>query len=820
MKLSNLRNTIILLFAYIIFFVSHAAGQAVLKGRVSCHIVDVRDSSIIGATVTLSRTSDSTVVKISVTGLDGNLVFEDVPVGNYYLLVTGIGYKKAISNAFTIDTGHPDVAIGSLKLMTDVAQLSEVTIQARKPFIEHLDDRTVINVNNSIVSAGSTALEVLSRSPSVLVTGNDDIVLKGKPGVVVMIDGKLTNLSATDLANMLRSIPASSIDKIELITNPSAKYEAAGGAGIINIDLKKDERYGMNGSINGGFGQGIYDKFSSGINLNYRNNKINIFGSYNYLNKKDYQDITFNRTFFDNSVVDGGSIQQSFLRKSFSSQLVKGGLDYSPSKSTTIGFVVTGLYSQYNSQGTDNTDVLDSTASRKTSSFRTLSESFRPRHSYTGNLNFKHGLDTAGQVITADLDYAHYGNDTHDNYTTDFFNLDGTPSQPRSISNDRNSGGLNIYALKADYVLPLRGRQSFEAGFKTSYVKTDNNLVFDQLVNNTEVVDSSLSNHFIYTENINALYVNYNKSFAQYKLRLGLRAEQTIAKGNQLNTDSSFRDSYIQLFPNLFFSDKLNEQNELNFSFGRRIDRPTYNQLNPFKFFLNPQYFVEGNPFLKPQLTYAGTLTYILNQKYTFSMAYSNTTKDITLILAPDLTAPQTIIQQDQNLTGYQNYSVSLSTPLNPFKWWNSSNSINAYYNIYKGDLSNSPLNSGKFAFDINSTNSFTISKSTSAEIDGAFTSGNIEGYVYFKHLFELSGGIAHKVFKDKGTFKLSIADPFKTEIFSGYTNLVNYSDQFKKYTDSRYATVSFTYRFGNTKLAPSSNPESGVEEEKRRAKG
>src|SRR5471030_714396 len=175
MRLSIFRNTIILLTAYIMVFVGQATGQIVFTGRVSCHIVDVKDSSIIGATVALSRSSDSTVMKISVTGLDGNLIFEDVPVGNYYLLVTGIGYKKVISNAFTIDADHPDIAVGSLKLVTDVAQLKEVTIQASKPFIEHLDDRTVINVNNSIVSAGSTALEVLSRSPGVLVTGNDDI---------------------------------------------------------------------------------------------------------------------------------------------------------------------------------------------------------------------------------------------------------------------------------------------------------------------------------------------------------------------------------------------------------------------------------------------------------------------------------------------------------------------------------------------------------------------------------------------------------------------------------------------------------------------
>ncbi|MGZ3778676.1 MAG: outer membrane beta-barrel protein, partial [Mucilaginibacter sp.] len=723
-----------------------AWGQDAFSGKVTCRAVSVKDSSVTAATVALVKSSDSTTVKVNITGIDGNATFEDILPGKYYLTITAIGFKKTRSAAFTLDAEHPLITVGKLVLPADQSQLKEVAIIARKPLIEHLEDRTVINVSNSIMSTGSTALEALARSPGVSVNGNDDIIMKGKPGVVVMIDGKPTNLTAADLANMLRSISASSIDKIELITNPSAKFEAAGSAGIINIMLKKDERYGFNGSVNGSFGQGVYSKQNYGINLNYRNNKVNVFGSYNYLNSENFSNITFDRKFFSNGIIDGGSIQTSVIRRPLLSHLLKWGLDYSPTNSTTIGLVVTGLYSKYTPNGPDNTTVLDSTASRKVSSFHTSDESLRPKHTYTANLNLKHELDTAGQVVTADLNYAYYGNDTRDQYETNFFSLDGSTSQPTAFYSDRNSGGLRIYAAKADYVLPLKKGQSFEAGFKTSYVKTDNDLVFKNLVNNTEVIDSALSNHFIYTENINAVYGTYNKVFSQYKLRLGLRAEQTIATGRQLTTDSSFRDSYIQLFPNLFFSDKLNDQNELNLTVGRRIDRPTYDQLNPFKFFLNPTFFIEGNPFLKPQLTYSGAITWLYAQKYSFNVSYSNTVKNITLLLAPDPSNPQTIIQQNQNLASYKTFGVSISAPVDIFKWWISNNNLNVYYDIFQGDLSNTPLNTGNLAFDASSNNSFTISRSTSAEIDAAFISGNLEGYVYFRHVFALSAGVSQKV--------------------------------------------------------------------------
>lgn len=271
-----------LVFLFVVVFCAFAHAQSQVSGRVSAKVIDEHSKGIDGATVSLLSTKDSSLIKVNITEQNGNVSFEQIKDGSYLLSVSTIGYKKAISRSFDINKDNQQLTLADIRLEPGKTQLNEVSVQAKKPFIEKQIDRIVVNVNNSIVSAGSTALDVLSRSPGVLVNQNDDISMKGKQGVIVMIDGKPTNLSSTDLANLLRSTPANSIDKIELITNPSSKYDAAGSAGIINIRLKKDLRYGTNGTFSLSAGQGVYGKLNTGLNLNYRNNKVNIFGNYNY----------------------------------------------------------------------------------------------------------------------------------------------------------------------------------------------------------------------------------------------------------------------------------------------------------------------------------------------------------------------------------------------------------------------------------------------------------------------------------------------------------------------------------------------------------
>jgi len=806
--------TLTLFFAATCFIAAAQSNTAAIKTKVT----DNKSAGIDGATVSLLNAADSSLVKVNITERDGSVSFDQVKNGSYLVSTSVVGFKKFVTNPVTVDQENQKITIPDIRLEANASQLKEVSVQAKRPFIEKQVDRIVVNVNNSIVSAGSTALEVLARSPGVLVNQNDNISMKGKQGVIIMIDDKPTNLSSTDVANLLRSMPANSIDKIELITNPSAKYDAAGSAGIINIRLKKDQRYGTNGSFTIGAGQGVYGKFNTGVNLNYRKNKINIFGNYNYSYRQGYNHLQLNRQFYNDAhQLQGGYIQDNYLKFPFHSNLAKMGVDYSPSKNTTIGVVFTGLISQFDPTGANSSDVLDSLR-QKVSYFKTNSDASNRLNNFAGNLNFKHNIDTAGQQITADLDYARYGVHSVQNYMTSYFNLDGTRAQPDDILNDHQPGVLDIYSIKADYSLPLKKGARFEAGFKSSYVRADNNLSFYNVIDGTSVFDTTKSNHFIYTENINAGYLNYSKSIKNVKVQVGLRAEQTISNGDQVTTNNKFRNSYVQFFPSVFISDKLNEENELSVSIGRRIDRPTYRQLNPFKFYLDPSTYVEGNPYLGPQTTYTCQADYTYKQKYIASFVFSNTGNNTTSVLFPDPNNSRVTIQSDVNLAHNYYYGLSFTAPFDVTRWWTSTNNLNTYYNSFTGNLSNTPLNKGKFAFDANSNNTFILSKKMSAELNGVFTSGNVYGYLYVNHTLELSAGVQRTVLKGKGTVKLNVTDFLRSNNLVGTTNIGNYSEMFTRHIESRVATLAFTYRFGNNKIAPSRRVTGGAEEEKKRA--
>jgi len=807
------------LFLLAVFTCKFSMAQSAGLAHITAKIKDESGKGVDGATVSLLNAKDTSLVKINLSEKDGTVSFDNIKSGAYVLSVSVVGYNKAVSPVFTIAADSKQLNVPEIIIAKKVSELNEVTVNEKKPFIERQIDRVVVNVNNSIVSAGSTALDVLARAPGVLISQSDAISMKGKQGVTVMIDGKPTYLAATDLANLLRATPANSIDKIELITNPSAKFDASGSAGIINIKLKKDQRYGLNGVLSLSYGRGVYDKVSEGINLNYRNKNINIFGSYNYAYRENFNHLELTRNFYkpDGVTLDGAYKQDNYLTFPVSSHTVKAGMDYTPSKNTTIGFALTGLVANYHPGGENASQVLDSLR-EQTSYFRTSNTSKNKPGNYAANINFKHTIDTTGQEITTDLDYAYYDSNSLQNYVTSYFHNDGSQLQPDDLLRDNQVGDLSIYSIKTDYLLPLKGDAKLEAGFKSSYVTADNNLLFYNIINDVPQFDTTKSNHFLYKENINALYVNFNKNYKKFKYQLGLRAEQTISNGNQLTTNNKFRNSYIQVFPSIFLSQKLDEKNDISLSVGRRIDRPTYRQLNPFKFFLDPSTYVEGNPYLKPQLTYQADFTYTLLQKYSLTLSYSNTVDNITSVLIPNDADARVTVQTDKNLATYYYYSASLSIPFEVGKWWNSNNTINTYYNKYAGNLANTQLNAGKAAFDINSTNSVKIAKKTSAEFNAVYTSNNVYGYLFVGHVLDLSAGVQQTILKGKGTLKLNVTDFLHTNNLVGTTVIDNYSEKFLRHVDSRIATLAFTYRFGNTKVAPAKRRAGGAEEEKKRA--
>ena len=806
----------LLLSALFFFFINSVFSQTVtLTGLVT----DAKDQPLEAATVSLLRSADSSLVKVELTDHQGYYEFSGIQPGTYRVAVSMLGFEKNIGAEVPAPEPGRTYTLPAVTLAERSAALQEVTVAAKKPFVEKRSDRLIVNVESSVTAAGSSTLEVLERSPGVIVDQNDNISLRGKSGVIVMLDGKPSVLSGADLANLLRGLPANSIERIEIITNPSAKYDAAGNAGIIDIRTKKDQRLGANGTFNSNFGHGRYAKAGAGLSLNYRNKTVNLFGNYNYTYRKGFNHLVLYRSFFENNSLTGAYDQDNFLVFPFKTQNARVGADFFPSRKTIVGIVASGVANRFNPKGENLSQVLDGNSVRQ-SYFRTANRSKDRWNNYAVNLNLKQTLDSAGRELTADLDQARYWNHTDQRFTTNYFDLNDQLAGDTYIIVGDLDGNLNIYSAKADYTNPLKKDAKLEAGFKSSYVKADNDVqFFSQTGSGPLLPDTGKSNRFIYKENINAVYLNWSRPFGkQFSVQAGLRAEQTNVDGNQVTTGFRFDTSYLRLFPSVFLSRKFSDKHQLDLSVSRRLDRPSYSQLNPFKFFLDPSTFKEGNPYLRPQFTWNYELSYTLNQLYIFTLGYNKTTDNITNVIIPDEQNNQVTIQTDKNLTTYEYYGLNAYVPVTIAKWWNFNNNLNVFYGRYTGDLANTPLSDGNVVFYVTSNHTFTLGNGFAAELNGMYNSEAVYGYMFARPQGFLTFGIQKSFADRRGTLKLSVSDIFHTQVPAAFIEFTDYTETFRSERETRVAMLTFSYRFGSNTVAPSRRRTGGAEEEKGRA--
>ena len=504
--------------------------------------------------------------------------------------------------------------------------MKEVVVEGKKPFIQKLTDRIVVNVDNSIISAGSSAMDVLERSPGVNIDQNDVISLRGKQGVIIMIDGKPTPMTGTDLANYLKGLPSSTIDRIDIITNPSAKYDAAGNSGIIDIHMKKDQRLGANGTLTASYGQGIYSKTNAGATFNYRDKKVNVFGNYSYSYRKGLNHLILDRNFYSNGVFDGEDKKDNYTTFPLNFNLARLGADFFIDKKTIIGFVVNSNFIDFHNLNTNNSTVIDN-QKQPSYTFQTHQNGSTGNTNTIGNVNFKHTFDSTGKELTADLDYGVYNSKALSNNATQYFKLDGTHLQPDYILLGNQHGKLTLKTGKADYVNPLKKGAKLEAGFKTSDVSSDNDAKFFDASSGTPQNDTTKTNHFLYEEYNNAGYLNFSKEYTKFNIQLGLRGEATKLKTYQVMGNIHFDSSYFQLFPSAFFNYKLTKDQTVGLSVSRRIDRPNYSSLNPFLFLIDVSTYNTGNTALLPQLTWSYEVNYTV-KNLNFALSYSHT-KDV-----------------------------------------------------------------------------------------------------------------------------------------------------------------------------------------------
>jgi iron complex outermembrane recepter protein len=793
-------------------------------GKITGTVNDDAGKALTSATVSLLRARDSGLVKLAVTNKEGLYEFINIKQGKYLLSVTSVGYGKKYSGAFEL--GAEEINLPSIALQQASKDLGNVTVTAKKPFIETKIDRTIVNVEASPSSAGSTALEVLEKSPGITVNSDGIISLRGKAGVIVMLDGKLTYLSATDLANLLKNMPASQLDQIEIMTNPSSKYDASGNAGVINIKTKKGRNIGFNGSFTLGATTSIYrlynttyfmPKSQNSFNFNMRQGKINFFGNYNPNFFRGRNTMILERNFVENGIKTGSSDQETRFRFGNSNHTLKLGLDYYADKKNVYGIVVSGFL--FNGFPTPRTvQTLRDPVGNITSQMISNTENDIKNKNLTVNLNWKHTIDSTGKEIMTDFDYVRYANTSDLLLSTDFYNAIGQNTGSLLLSGHLPSD-INIYTLKSDLTIPYKNGR-FEAGVKSSYVTNDNEVDYRrQLTDKSWVVDNR-SNHFIYDENINAAYVNANKQVGKWSLQGGLRIENTNAKGYQVTNDSTFTRNFTNLFPSAFLSYAANKNNTLTLSYSRRITRPSYQDLNPFTFFLDSLTYRVGNPFLLPQFTHNMELSYAFKGRLIITTNYNHTNDVISQILRQN-TQKQITYLTSENVARFRNMGISITAPIPVAKWWNANLFTNVFNNHYKGIYNNEPIDIGFTSFSANISNSFTLKQGFTAELSGFYRHKGVDQLTVVEPLYQMSVAFQKQIIQGKGTLRLNIRDPFAWQRFKGVNRYGDIDMTFRNIPDTRQVTATFTLRFG--KSTPQSQPRrraSSSQEEQNRVGG
>lgn len=792
------------------------AQNATQSTHVSGSLLDEQGKPMMFATASLLSAKDSTIIKGAISNEAGVYTFDHIKTGSYIIKATTIGYEKAISKPFNVTPASNDVTIPQMKMQPAAHSLSAVSVTVAKPLIEHKIDRTVVNVENSVLAAGNSAMDILERAPGVNVDKDDNISLKGKQGVTVMINDKLTYLTSAQLATLLRSMDGNTIQSIELITNPSAKYDAAGNSGIINIKLKKNKQTGTNGSIMVGAGYGEYGKDNETLQLNHKEGNWNIFGSFSHNDNKRKQDIDIKRIITDSLGNKTYFNQYSPLLESDHNNSYRVGADYDMSSKNTIGFVVSGYFNTEDDSNNDWTYV-GPNFTQVDSSLNTVSTIHQTYNNIALNLNDTYKIDTLGQQISADVDLSRFRNNSNATYNTNFYLPDGIqPYQPAFLGNHTPTT-IDIQTAKVDYTDPLSKSLKMDAGFKYSNVKSDNDL----MQSTVEGGAYPSVNHFVYDEKITAGYINFNKDFKGTSVQVGLRGEYTssLATGDSLNVTQVIPKHYLDLFPSVFINHTINDKNEISISYSRRIDRPQYDNLNPFVYHLDPYTYQKGNPYLQPQYTNNFEFNYTYNKNITLSLGYSHTTDVITELPGTDPATKVSFVTQE-NLQAENAYNANLFAPYTIAKWWEGNVNATGFYLGFKSNgLEGANLDRGQFAYNVRTTQTFTPIAGWKAELTGNYQSALTYALFYVKPQYSVDGGISHSFAQKKANIKFSVSDIFNTRRNDVTSNYASNDLDIRQKRETRIARLTFTYNFGSTKFKTREH-ESGADDLKQRVKG
>ena len=769
-------------------------------GMIKGVLQDAEKAAVAYANVALYQSADSSLVKIEITNETGLFQLQNIAAGNYYVLITYIGSQDLEKQNIELKADQI-LDLGVLALQTGAIELEGATVTAQRVMVEIKPDRTVFNVQGTMNSTGDDAMSLMRKAPGVTVDNNDNIIVLGRSGVQVFIDGKRLPLSGDDLSNYLKNIPSDQIDRIDIISNPGAKYEAEGNAGIIDIRLKKDKSHGANGSIQTNFTQGPRRRGNGSFTGNYRNKKVNVFanvgaGQRNSLNKMNFDNYQNNlfmseTNFFDQS------------RSNFNYRL---GTDVFIDNKNTIGFLVSGMRMKGQSLG-DNRIEISEEGQAIDSILVANSDAQDSRLNNTINLNYQYEDRKKDRSLNIDLDYGTYGNESTRYLPNQYFNADETTLLTEVINFFETPTDIGIYTFKLDYEDKLFGGK-LGVGTKVSKVVSDNTFLSFDEENSIRTQNDTLSNIFKYDETVYAAYANYiRKINDKWGISAGLRAELTDATGDlqaflpELSEDP-VEQNYLKWFPSVGVTYQPNRMNSLAFNYGRRINRPDYNVLNPFNNRLSEISYQKGNPRLQPEIVNNIELGYTYAYRYNLKLAYSKTDGQITRLIAPDGADPRANFITWANLAEQTVWSANLSAPVQISKIWSAYFNASASYINNQADYSQDGggiVDIQAFSYNFYSQQSFTLPKGFKAEVSGWYSGPGVWGGVFkYQPNWSLNLGLQKRFLNDQLNVRLSANDLFYSSGWRGVSNFNGLRGEGNGNWDSRFVSLSIGYNFGN----------------------
>lgn len=780
-------------------------------------IYDEKGIAINGAIVSLLKYADSTLVRTAFTNDVGTYLFDYVKPGGYLLHAQMLGYLPITGNKFTIED-QPTLTLDTIRLQASQANLKQITVTGIAGFVTKKVDHVAVNPEALPTLAGSNMLEVLQASPGVQVDENGNISLRSKQGVLVYIDDKPTYLSSTELANLLKSMPASSTQQVQIYTNPPARYDAAGNAGIINIKLKRSNSKGFNGGISLSYGQGFYHRTNNSFNFNWRINKFNFFSLISYSEHNSYQDLTIKRTYADNmAVLQSYFIQNTLIRMHNGGSNAKLGCDYYINSKQTIGVTASG-FKNFNDNHTSNEAELRNATEQIIGSLIAVNPLTRDFANLNINLNYEYNIDTLGKRFSANTDYLVYRSLTNQSLASYMYDANKTFTGYTNLVSTLPSD-IDIKSFKADYVHSPWGRWQAQAGIKYSEVATENVANFSDEINGQLFPNYTFSNQFNYAEKIQAAYISGNNEAPRLTTQIGLRWERTAINGNQLGNavkpDSAFTREYNSLFPTLFLQYKADTagKHQLGLSYSRRIERPNYQDMNPFTYPLDRFTLYAGNPFLVPTISNNIELSHTFNNHTTTTLQYNNISNTINETIEQDTGI---FYSRPGNIGKQISYGISINTSVQPAKWLGVQAYTEIIYNSFTANIYGQALLNRGTHWYIGPTLMFYINNLYTAEVSATYQTKVYSAQFVTIPVGAVRAGITRKIFKQKGNFKFAVSDIFYTMQPGGdIKGLKKSTAGWYSLLDTRVYTVAISYRFSKGSAPKARNIE-GVEEKQR----